>query len=131
VAVKFIPSEIVPVIHADLIQRYGGTFGIRDEKLLDSSLAQAKARWGGLYLHKSIFDKAAAYGFHLCRNHPFVDGNKRTALIVMDIFLQKNGWELIASEEDTYTMIMRLADGGISKIELSFWLKENCRRLKK
>jgi len=130
-AVKFIPPEIVPIIHIDLIQRYGGLLGIRDEKLLDSALAQPRMTIGGKFLHKTIFDKAAAYAFHLCKNHPFIDGNKRVALVVMDIFLQKNGWNLTATEEETFTTMMGLADGHLSKANISIWLKEHCVKSKR
>lgn len=85
---------------------------------------------GGKFLHKTIFDKAAAYGYHLCKNHPFVDGNKRVALVVLDIFLQKNGWELTAIEEEAYVKMMDLADGRLSKAHLPKWLKEHCVKSK-
>ena len=90
----FVPEELVLIMHADLLQRYGGRPGVRDRGLLASALAQPQMTMGGKALHRTLFDKAAAYGFHLCSNHPFVDGNKRIALVVMDIFLQKNGWEI-------------------------------------
>jgi len=96
---KFIPPEIVHTIHSDLINRYGGQAGLRDFILLDSALAQPKMSVGGKYVHRTIFNKAAAYGFHVCRNHPFLDGNKRIAFVLMDIFLQMNGYLLTASEE--------------------------------
>jgi len=124
-ATKFIPDEIVPVIHQDQIRRYGGESGLRDKNLLASALAQPKMTAGGKYVHKSIFDKAAAYGFHVCRNHPFVDGNKRVAFILMVIFLDRNGWELTASEEEAYATMMTLADGRLTKPALSSWLKEH------
>ena len=127
-AVKFIPDEIVPFIHADLIERYGGHPGIRDKSLLASALAQARMTAGRRFLHRSLFDKAAAYGFHLCKNHPFVDGNKRIALVVMDIFLERNGWILETTEEDAYTTIMALSTGHLTKPQLSSWLRKNCSR---
>jgi death-on-curing protein len=126
---RFIPAEIVPIIHADLLQRYGGCPGIRDPKLLDSALAQPQMTAGGKFLHKTLFDKAAAYGFHICRNHPFVDGNKRVAFVLMNIFLQKNGWEITASEEEAYSMMMGLANGKMSKPHLARWLKEHSAKL--
>jgi death-on-curing protein len=128
-AVRFIPAEIVPVIHADLLQRYGGRPGIRDPKLLESALAQAEMTVGGKFVHKTLFDKAAAYGFHICRNHPFIDGNKRVAFVLMDIFLQKNGWEITAGEEEAYSMVMELADGKMSKPYLARWIREHAARL--
>jgi death-on-curing protein len=128
-SIHFVPEEIVLTIHTDLLQRYGGETGIRDKNLLESALAQPKMTIGGKYIHKTIFDKAAAYGFHTCMNHPFVDGNKRIAFVLMDIFLQKNGWEMTANEEESYTMMMTLASGKLSKAQLSSWIKEHTTRL--
>ncbi len=125
---RFVPDEIVATIHADLVRRYGGRVGLREPALLDSALAQPKMTAGRKFLHKTTFDKAAAYGFHICKNHPFVDGNKRVALVVMDMFLQLNGWEISASEEETYPMMISLADGTLAKRQLSRWLKENTKR---
>jgi death-on-curing protein len=128
-AVKFIPDEIVPSIQADLLKRYGGTVGIRDRGLLSSALAQPKMTVQKKFLHRTLFDKAAAYGFHICRNHPFVDGNKRIAFVLMDVFLQENGWELQASEEEAYETMIRLASGNLSKNDLSTWLKGHSTKL--
>jgi len=128
-SVHFVPEEIVITIHTDLLQRYGGESGIRDRNLLESALAQPKMTIGGKYAHKTIYDKAAAYGFHICMNHPFVDGNKRVAFVLMDIFFQKNGWEISANEEESYTMMMTLASGKLSKAQLSYWLAEHTTRI--
>jgi death-on-curing protein len=130
-SVNFIPFEVVSVIHSDLIKRYGGSAEIRDYKLLDSALAQPKMTVGGKFIRKTLFDKAAAYGFHVCRNHPFIDGNKRVAFVVMDLFLQKNGWEINSSEEEAYTMMIQLADGQLTKNQLSNWIKEHCGKRKR
>ena len=130
-SIKFIPPEIVHTIHSDLIDRYGGRSGLRDPDLLDSALAQPKMTIGGKYVHRTIFNKAAAYGFHICRNHPFIDGNKRLAFVLMDIFLQMNGYLLSASEQDAYSIMIELANGRLSKEKLSSWLKENSGKLKK
>ncbi len=128
-AVKFIPDEIVPIIQADLLKRYGGALGVRDRGLLSSALAQPKMTAQKKFLHRTLFDKAAAYGFHMCRNHPFVDGNKRIAFVLMDIFLQENGWELQASEEEAYETMIRLASGNLAKNDLSAWLKAHSAKL--
>jgi death-on-curing protein len=122
-AIRFIPDEIVPIIHQDQIRRYGGVPGIRDKSLLASALAQPKMTAGGKSLHRTIFEKAAAYGFHVCRNHPFVDGNKRVAFILMVVFLDRNGWELQASEEEAYSAMMTLAEGKMPKARLARWLQ--------
>ena len=129
--INFIPKDIILYFHNQLIQTYGGSFGIRDEDLLDSALKQAKATYEGKFLHNTIYKMAAAYGFHLCNNHPFVDGNKRIALVAMDIFLQRNGFEIIASEKETYTLIMALSTGELTKKELSEWLEDNTLQVTK
>ncbi|MBP1657264.1 MAG: death-on-curing family protein [Bacteroidetes bacterium] len=128
-AIRFIPDAIVPIMHADLIKRYGGTPGIRDRGLLASALAQPRMTVEKKFLHRSIFDKAAAYGFHVCRNHPFVDGNKRIAFVLMDIFLQQNSWNLEASEEEAYEVMIQLASGDLNKAGLATWLKAHSSRL--
>ena len=128
-ATRFIPSRIVSTIHADLLQRYGGRPGLRDPNLLDSALAQPKVTVGGKFVHKTLFDKAAAYGFHICKNHPFVDGNKRIAFVLMDIFLQKNGREVVANEREAYSIMMALASGRLTRPQLSSWLKDHSAKL--
>ena len=127
--VHLIPDDVVLMIHADLLQRYGGLPGLRDRGLLESALAQPRVTLGGKFVHKTLFEKAAAYGFHLCRNHPFVDGNKRVAFVLMDLFLQKNGWEIVADEEEAYSMMIALASGRLTKTGLTSWLKEHSSRL--
>lgn len=124
-AIRFIPKEVVLIVHSDLVRRYGGRSGLRDAGLLESALAQPMITVGGRYANKTLFDKAAAYGFHICKNHPFVDGNKRVAFVLMDIFLQENGWNLTVTEEEAYATIMALASGHLTKVELSTWLKKH------
>jgi len=127
-AIRFVPKEVVLTIHADLLQRYGGRPGLRDPGLLESALAQPMITVGGKYANKRLFDKAAAYGFHVCKNHPFIDGNKRVAFVLMDVFLQENGWQITADEEEAYATMMALASGQITKVQLSLWLKKHSSR---
>jgi death-on-curing protein len=127
--IVFIPKHIIIYFHEQLIDLYGGTLGIRDEGLLDSALEQPKAMFGGSFLHDSLAKMAAAYGFHICKNHPFIDGNKRVALVVMDTFLQKNGYEISASEKDVYEIMIKLASGDVTKVEFTGWLKANISEL--
>ncbi len=127
--IVFIPKKIIIYFHEQLIDLYGGTLGIRDEGLLDSALEQPRIMFQGSYLHNSLAKMAAAYGFHLCKNHPFIDGNKRIALVAMDTFLQKNGYEISASEKDVYEVIMKLASGDITKAEFTSWLEANISKL--
>jgi death-on-curing protein len=127
-AARFVPEEIVAILHADLIRRYGGRYGVRDRGLLSSAIAQPRITVAGKYRHRTIYDKAAAYGYHLSRNHPFVDGNKRIAFVVMDMFLQMNGRQIDATEEDAYTIMSALAAGNVSKPALAKWLRaHSCR----
>ncbi len=130
-AVRFIPGELVVTIHNDLMKRYGGKQGIRDENLLSSALAQPQMTAFGKDIHKSLVEKASAYGFHVCKNHPFNDGNKRIAIVLMDMFLQINGWEIIATEEDAYSIMMNLASGNCTKQQLAEWLKNQTAKLSK
>lgn len=123
--INFIPKKVILYFHEQLIQTYGGSTGIRDEKLLDSAIEQPKSTFEGKYLHDSIFKMASAYGFHLCKNHPFIDGNKRIALVAMDTFLQNNGYEITASEKETYKIMIKLSSENLSKDQLTKWLKQN------
>jgi death-on-curing protein len=127
-AVKFVPKDLVPIIHRSLIQRYGGSFGIRDDGLLASALAQPEVTVGGKSAHRTLFDKASAYGYHLCAKHPFIDGNKRIAFAVMILFLERNGYTFGASEEDAYEIMMALASGKMKKPALAAWLPSVSKR---
>ncbi len=126
---EFLTKQIIIYFHEQLISLYGGASGIRDEGLLDSALEQPRAMLEGSYLHDSLAKMAAAYGFHICKNHPFIDGNKRVALVAMDTFLQKNGYEISASEKDVYEVIMKLASGNLTKEDLTGWLEANIAKL--
>ena len=128
-AIRFIPDDIVPLIHADLLRRYGGRPGLRDRNLLASALAQPKMTFEGRFLHRTVFDKAAAYGYHIGKDHPFVDGNKRLAFVLIDIFLQRNGWNLTASEEDAYSLMTALARSELTKPALVKWLRQHSAKI--
>lgn len=127
--IKFLEKSVLLTFHEDHLRRYGGLSGIRDHGLLDSALAQPVATFDGEYIHKDIFQMAAAYGYHLCRNHPFVDGNKRTALVAMYLFLFVNGYQLIADKKSLYAIVMGVADGSIDKQQLADFLASNTRKL--
>ena len=121
--VKFVPEELVLAMHRTLIERYGGSHGIRDAGLLDSALAQPRMTVGAKFIHRSVFDKAAAHGYHLCANHSFVDGNKRVAFGVMYVFLDMNGYEIQATEQDAYQTMIAVASGNLKKPRLAAWLR--------
>ncbi|MFL5667436.1 MAG: type II toxin-antitoxin system death-on-curing family toxin [Ktedonobacteraceae bacterium] len=121
--IRFLPEAIVIAIHDDQIRLYGGAYGVRDAAGLDAALHMPQAQFDGEFLHSTILHMAAAYGFHLCQNHPFIDGNKRTAGMVMLTFLQFNGLEPLATELDYYTTMMAVAAGQMRKEQLAEWLQ--------
>jgi len=116
---KFLSLDEVLELHADQISSFGGTPGLRDEGLLESALAQPQATFGGQFLHPTISEQAAAYLYHIAMNHPFIDGNKRTAFAVMDTFLRLNGCALNLTDYRAYDLVMRVAGGTMTKEELS------------
>ncbi|MCF2147432.1 type II toxin-antitoxin system death-on-curing family toxin [Desmonostoc muscorum LEGE 12446] len=120
---KFLTISQVLDIHQRQIQKFGGTSGVRDEGLLDSALAQPQATFGGELLHPTIGEQAAAYLYHLAMNHPFIDGNKRTAFAVMDTFITVNGYSLNLSQEQAYNLVIQVVQREISKEELSAFLE--------
>ena len=126
---RFLSISQVLDIHQDEINSFGGTSGVRDEGLLDSALAQPQATFCGELLHPTIGEQAAAYLYHLVMNHPFIDGNKRTAFAVMDTFITLNGYSLNLSEEEAYNLVIRVVQREISKEELSAFLKLHLQRL--
>lgn len=125
---KFISYSLAITIHQEQIERFGGTVGVRDEGLLDSALAQPQVTFGGELLHSTIHEQAAAYLFHLAMNHPFVDGNKRTAFAVMDSFINLNGYTLNLSAEEAYQLVIRVVERKMSKEELAVSLEVHLQR---
>ncbi len=121
--VRFLPASLVLAIHDDQIRLYGGRYGVRDTAALDSALHMPQAQFDGHFLHPTIFHMAAAYGFHLSQNHPFVDGNKRTAGMVMLTLLLFNRLQISASEMDYYDVMMAIANGQMSKDQIAEWLQ--------
>lgn len=116
-------------VHADQIQRYGGQDGIRDFGLLESALAQPEASFAGEWLHPSLHDMAAAYAFHLCQNHPFIDGNKRAALACALVFLELNGVSIHDPRGMLKDAMLSVASGTMQKAALATLLRTGSRRL--
>lgn len=123
----FLALDEVLAFHADQIRRYGGRPGVRDLELLKSAVSTPEAAYGGDYLHTNLFEMAAAYLFHIVRNHPFVDGNKRTGLIAALAFLGLNGLELDAEPELLFELVMGVASGDATKARLAVFLQEHAR----
>ena len=122
----FLMLDEVLSLHADQIRRYGGRGGVRDLALLKSALAMPRATFESQYLHGSVFEQAAAYLFHLSRNHPFVDGNKRTALICTLVFLGTNGHRLTAPAKPLYDLVVGATVGEIDKASIAVFLRRHC-----
>ena len=116
----WIDQNIVLAIHHEQIAEHGGQTGLRDEGLLASALARPKNKAN--YQTADIADLAAAYGYGISRNHPFLDGNKRTAFVVVELFLNLNSYELQANDIDC---LRSLAAGTLSEKDLVTWLRAN------
>jgi death-on-curing protein len=114
----FLTVDHVLAIHRRVVGEFGGSGELRDRGLLESAVAMPAARFGGQYLHDGVPAMAAAYVFHLCRSHPFVDGNKRTALVAAEVFLMLNGMRLHAADEAVEELTRRTADGTAGKAEV-------------
>jgi death on curing protein len=111
--------------HSQQIALFGGSDGIRNAGLLDSALARPKNLFAYSETAVTMADMAAAYAFGISSNHPFIDGNKRTAMQVSFVFLEFNGYPVTASQEDACVTFLRLAAGEISEAELALWFAEH------
>lgn len=116
-------AEVVE-IHTNQIGLHGGTQGIRDVHLLQSALAQPEASFGGVWLHEDLFEMAAAYAFHICQNHPFLDGNKRTALATALLFLEMNGISILDPKQLLCSAMLKISSSELDKKEFARILKK-------
>jgi death-on-curing protein len=123
----FLALDEVLGIHAEQIRLFGGSSGIRDVGLLQPAMGSVEATFGGAFLHETIFAMAAAYLYGICRNHPFIDGNKRTAVGAALTFLEMNGVEVDADEDAFYDLVIRVAEGRVSKASVTVFLEDHAR----
>ncbi len=119
----WISEEIVRIIHQDQIRQHGGSLGVRDENLLAASLARSRHLF--TYSEPDLFQLAAAYGYGLAKNHPFIDGNKRTAFMVMYVFLGLNRYLIDVPEIEVVQMMEGLATNQETQESLAKWLGKN------
>jgi death on curing protein len=124
-SIIFLSTEEVLTIHDRVIAEFGGEARIRDQGLLESAVAMPAAQFGGEYLHRGVPEKAAAYLFHLCKNHAFVDGNKRTALVAAEMFLLLNDWQLLATNEELERLTLGVAEGTVSKEDAAVFFRNH------
>lgn len=127
--IVFLTLDEVMTLHADIIAFAGGADGLRSSNLLQGALAQAEAGFGGTWANSFPFGMAAAYAFHLARNHAFVDGNKRIGLSAAVVFLHLNGWELDDPHESLHPVMEDVAAGKVDKAELAKVLEGLARPL--
>jgi death on curing protein len=125
----WIPKAAITVIHAELLAEHGGLQGTVDDNVLEATLARPQQLEHYSNPEATLPELAAAYGFGFARNHCFKDGNKRVALVAIDVFLQLNGYELTAPEADTVVTIEALAAGQMDESQLCEWIALNSQLL--
>src|SRR5258708_7184442 len=123
----FLSLDEVLEVHQQQIDRYGGSHGLRDAAALESAVATPQATFGGEFLHPSIPAMAAAYLFHLCQNHAFIDGNKRVGANAAITFLLMNDWDLSFDEDEYSDLVLSIASGTTGKAELTQIFETRCR----
>lgn len=122
----WIDGDVVLAIHEEQLAEHGGGIGIRDAGLLQSALARAPNL--AAYGEPDAAALASAYGWGISRNHPFIDGNKRTGFVAAELFLRLNGWQLDASDTDCVLTMLAVAAGDLAEDEFADWLRRNLRR---
>lgn len=127
---RWVARVVVDAVHLDQIREHGGLAGLRDEDALEAALARPRHKWH--YQSKvDLATLAAAYAFGLRRSHPFRDGNKRVAFVVMVAFLELNGWTFEAEESDVVPAMVALAEGAIGEKDLAAWVRKNSTKAKR
>ena len=119
----WIDGAVIRAVHEEQLAEHGGALGLRDENLLASALARPEHL--AIYDDPDIAALAAAHGFGLARNHPFIDGNKRTAFVAVELFLALNGWQLAASDADCVLTMLGVAAGEIDEPAFAAWLRQH------
>jgi len=127
VALLFLSLDEALEIHDDQIKRYGGAPGVREFGLLQSALAMPRAGGTGGYYHTDLCEMAAAYLYHIVRNHPFVDGNKRTAVAAALVFLLMNGIEIRVTDDELVNTVLAVADGTLTKSGVAEFFRRHAR----
>jgi len=123
---KWLRTDVVLAMHDRLLAEHGGSAGIRDETLLDSALARPKNLLA--YGKPSMFELAAAYACGIIKNHPFIDGNKRTGFMAAFVFLGINKIDFVAAESDVVLETLAVADNQMTEEAYAAWLKDNSRK---
>ncbi|HLC07641.1 MAG TPA: type II toxin-antitoxin system death-on-curing family toxin [Candidatus Babeliales bacterium] len=122
--IKFLTLEDVKLIQINQINRYGGLHGLRDENLLDSAINYPRATFDQKYLHPDIYHMASSYMYAIIKNHPFLDGNKRTGLIVAILFLAYNDIFIDAQDDELFDLTVSMAQSKITESEAAIFFKQ-------
>jgi len=120
----FLTLEEIELLHFHQIERYGGLAGLRDKNLLESAVNYPQAMFGGHYLHEDVYHMAAAYMYAIIKNHPFVDGNKRTGFSVALLFLAYNDIFIDVQEQKLFDLTIAVATGNISEDAIAIFFRE-------
>lgn len=126
---RFLTLDEVMHLHMLQIDRFGGLDGLRDSGLLESALAMPQAGFGGHFVHEDIHEMAAAYLFHLVKNHPFLDGNKRVGFHAAYVFLTLNGYALDLDQEAAYDLVIATAEGRADKAAIAHAFRTHSHRV--
>lgn len=127
--VRYLTIQQILYLHQKSLLEWGGQEGIRDQGLFESAWARPQQSYMGEDAYSDLFEKVAALMESLTKNHPFFDGNKRTALLAGILFLNINGWSLITSNESAVDKILKIATSQIKLKELASWLKEHSKKI--
>jgi death on curing protein len=125
---RWLDREIILAIHEEQLAQHGGGVGIRDEGLLDSALGRPQ-NLAAYNPDADLCDLAAAYAFGIAKNHPFIDGNKRTAYVAMELLLIEHGLMLTAEDGDAVVTFLGLASGDVSEEQLAAWIRRNVEQI--
>lgn len=125
----WIDATVIRAVHEEQIAEHGGSVGLRDQGLLESALARPQNL--ASYGDPDAAACAAAYGYGLSRNHPFIDGNKRTAFVAVELFLFLNHHLLEAADADCVLTMLRVAEGSMSEEDFAAWIRQNSRKRRK
>lgn len=123
----FLTLDEILGLHDDQIRRYGGAGGVRDLGLLQSAIGTVSATFDGSFLHETVFEMAAAYLFHICRNHPFIDGNKRTGVAAALAFLEMNSIEINPGEDELYDLVIGVVAKKVTKAGVAVFFQQHAK----
>ena len=125
--IRWLSKDAILAMHARQLAEHGGGIGLRDDGLLESAIQRAPNKVA--YENPDIAELAAAYAFGIAKNHPFVDGNKRTSLVASRAFLRFNGYQIAASDKEKLDTFLSLAAGTLSEMELAGWFRKHMQKL--